>query len=154
MKNEYHKGKCILKKTDLYLWMLEFCRCILVFTKTYEDTEFQQGWQNRVRGSCSPKLYNSSYWCKDYWISDFLPSDWCVPLNRTPKLRIKAKFTHLQTSMSSCCWKWGMGGGNLWKNHYALLSQRYFAHYNQNDALQVLVPVYEVQTCSVVNCLT
>ena len=33
----------ILKKTDVFLWMLKLCRLIFSFDKIFEETEFQLG---------------------------------------------------------------------------------------------------------------
>ena len=39
----YHQGKDKLKKTDLFLWVLELCRLILVFDMIFEITKVQLG---------------------------------------------------------------------------------------------------------------
>jgi len=42
-KVAYHKGKDILKKTGLFVWMLELYRLILVITRFLAENKFQLG---------------------------------------------------------------------------------------------------------------
>ena len=48
----YHRGKDILKKTDLFLWMLELWRLILVLTRFFfAETKFQPEGKMRSGGA-------------------------------------------------------------------------------------------------------
>jgi hypothetical protein len=46
----YHKGKGMLKKTDLFLWMLEFCRPILVSTRVSKTQNSRWGVNIKLGG--------------------------------------------------------------------------------------------------------
>ena len=75
----YHRGKDILKKTDLFLWMLELWRLILVLTSFFCKNEISAGRQNEVWGR---KLGSEGGGC--------LP----CPISITPFLRPSYKFHH------------------------------------------------------------
>ena len=47
----YHKGKDILNKADLFLWILELCRLLLVLTIFFAGTKFQLEGQAEVLGT-------------------------------------------------------------------------------------------------------